>query len=261
VSQLPGAVPVPRSGVVEWDKIPGLQHGFFGRRGGSSRGAFASLNVSDTVGDEPDHVRANWSALGRVLPAQLRWARMRQVHGARVVTLGEGVEAAGEADAMVTSQAGLALTILTADCVPILFVEPRQRVVGVAHAGWRGTLANVAGATVERLRQEYGIEPREIHAALGPSIGSCCFEVGDGVAAQFEGLGEDVRRSVHCETGSKSHMDLRRINELLLQRAGVPSEQISTVGPCTRCHPQDYFSFRGEQGHTGRQASVIAFVD
>jgi len=239
------------------DSLPGLIHRFYGRAGGDSRDAFASLNLSSAVGDDEAAVARNWAHVGDDLGG-LPIARMRQVHGAEVSEPRLDHLDVGEADGMFCNQGGLALAVLTADCVPILLAAPRQRVAMALHAGWRGTAAGIAALAVERVGAALGVAPREWHAALGPAIGGCCYEVGADVAIQITsrwGAMDDA----WSPAGDKGHLDLRVANRHILTRAGVPETNVETVGSCTACAPARYFSHRQSKGRTGRQLSIIAW--
>jgi len=149
--------------------------------------------------------------------------------------------------------------VLTADCVPILFVAPSQKLVAAVHAGWRGTLAGIAVKTVRIFNNQYGVEPSDLEVALGPSIGPCCYEVKDDVAAPLmKKWGKLTTPSVLVKQG-KSFVNLRRLNRDILRAAGVPGKQLFQVGPCTSCATEDFFSYRRERAETGRQISLIGW--
>src|ERR1051325_8080967 len=166
--------------VLQWDKYHGLLHGFMGRRGGNSHGVYAGLNASYRVGDDPKAVSQNVCDLK--LAAGIHDGRvvtMKQVHGDHIVEVHDTkMKETGEADGMITATPGIFLGVLTADCVPVLFLVPTKKVVGAVHAGWRGTLAGIAEKAVRRLVENYRADLRDIEVALGPAIGSCCYEVG-----------------------------------------------------------------------------------
>jgi purine-nucleoside/S-methyl-5'-thioadenosine phosphorylase / adenosine deaminase len=249
---------LPALRVPGWDTIPNLVHGFLGRRGGVSCGPFAQLNLSYHVGDAPEMVQENWRRVGDDAGG-LRWARMQQVHGDRVVIIDNVDLDGGEADAMVTGTPGTAAGVLTADCVPILLVAPGHQIVAAVHAGWRGTLAGVARRAVQHIEQACGTQAAEVHAALGPSIDGCCYEVDRSIADALEQRWGAQSDAVSRTRGSKPMVDLRRINTAILEGAGVRRAQIVTVGPCTRCAATEYFSHRAANGPTGRQWSFIGW--
>ena len=251
-----------------WKAGSGPRHGFLGRNGGSSRGAFASLNVSFGVGDDPQAVKDNYCAMKRAAGmAGTRMVTMRQRHGDHVIDVAEPRKDAGEGDAMVTDAPGVYLGVLTADCVPILCWARASgtRLAAVIHAGWRGTLAGVAMKTVRHIESRYGTSPRDLWCALGPAIGPCCYEIGADVSDPLLRKWGDRAKVSLGERDGKTCLDLRRLNAALLAAAGVPEERIVSAGPCTACNPAEFFSYRRESkngdGATGRQASFIGWAD
>lgn len=240
-----------------WREVPGLVHGFLGRRGGVSTGPFSSLNLGDRVGDDPLSVARNWSEV-RSAFAALRIVRMEQVHGANVVRVEDEDGEIGPADALTTDRPGFGLAILTADCVPLLLVAPASRVVVAVHAGWRGTLAGVAAEALAAACRYFAVRPSGFWAALGPAIGACCYEVEAAIGRELEerwGAMPDAWRP----GGERGMLDLRRANRRILARSGVLPGCIVDVGGCTACHPDDFFSHRGSGGTTGRQLSLIGW--
>jgi YfiH family protein len=268
VIEAPPQLPILR--VPQWRRVPGLVHGFCGRRGGSSRGVFGQLNLSCHVGDAADAVSENWRRVANAIGRGLRFATMKQVHSAQVVTLPCGATDAGEADAVVTRETGVALGVLTADCVPILLVADRHHVIGAVHAGWRGTIAGLAARTVEHLERDLGVQPPAVRAALGPAVGSCCYEVDRDIVERLEErwgpMPAAIRRDGDMRRRGKARLDLRRANAAILVRAGIRETGITIVGPCTGCAVTEYFSYRAvstaaSRGVTGRQLSFIAWQD
>jgi len=244
--------------ITAWD-IPSLVHGFGGRSGGVSTGPFASFNLAEWVGDQPLAVSENWRRWNSRYP-HLRVARLAQVHGKSVHMIDPTHDGKRrEGDGMVTATPGIALGIFTADCVPILMVDVERRVAGALHAGWRGTLADIAGEGVHAMLA-LGAQPASIRAALGPSIGPCCFEVDAALAAEF--AAHVPGASTHTRGGKpgKAYLDLRAIIRDQLEREGLAPDSIASVGPCTRCANDTYFSRRAAGGTTsGLQMSFIAF--
>lgn len=211
------------------------------------------------------HNRQAWCNALDVNPYRL--VTVRQVHGNGVLLAnlsdGGGAEpgnlAAGEADALVTDAPGLPLMTLHADCQPILFVDPVRRAVGVAHAGWRGVVTDVAGATVRAMGSAFGSAPSEIHAYLGPAIGVECYEVGQEVIAAWEkAVGSQLANDAVSLSGRYPHFDLSRANRLLLVRAGVAEQNVDDAGICTACSGEAWFSHRRQGPTTGRFAAIIA---
>jgi len=227
------------------------------RRGGVSGGAFASMNLARWVNDDPAAVEENWRRWRASYPG-LTPACLQQVHGNAVRTVDgthDGTRHA--ADGMVTAAPGVALCIFSADCVPILLADAERGVVGALHAGWRGTLANIAAAGV-RSMVALGARPTMIDAALGPAIGVCCFEVDAELADRFAVALPASRRRTRPGSPGKAHLDLRPIIHDQLATAGLDPVRIATVGPCTKCASDRYFSRRAAGGATsGLQMSFI----
>ena len=255
----PGALPdaPPALQVPAWPAIPGLEHGFFGRRGGVSGGDFAALNVSHRIGDDPAAVTENWRRIAARCPG-LSWVRMQQVHGARVARAEAVDQPIGEADGLLTMRSGLGLAVLTADCVPLLCVAPRERAVMAIHAGWRGTLAGIAAVGLAEAQRRHGIDPGAWQVAMGPAIGGCCYEVETPIGRQLVDRWGAMPEAWQPD-GAHGQLDLRSANRQILLAAGVPVAQIATVGPCTACQSAEYFSHRRSQGRAGRQLSVIGW--
>ncbi len=248
--------------VAQWEKHEGLLHGFMGRRGGNSVGPYAGLNVSYRVGDDNEAVSQNVCDVKHTAGIHDgRIVTMKQVHGDGIVEVKDRtVKEAGEADAMVTAGPGIHLGVLTADCVPILFVVPKHKIVAAVHAGWRGTMVGIAEKMVRRFNVDYGVAPEEIEAALGPSIGACCYEVKDDVTGPLrEKWGRLADENIQTRDG-KSFVDLRDLNRGIIERAGVPADRIFQIGPCSSCAPEDFFSYRREKKETGRQISFIGWT-
>lgn len=178
-------------------------------------------------------------------------ARLRQVHGSEVVSVRIPGDH-GEGDALITSTRGLWLAVRTADCVPLLLADPERRIVAAVHAGWRGTAAGISRITVETLCVQWGCDPVNMLVAIGPCIASCCFEVGEDVAAQFP---------AHITRWEpKPHVDLVDANRQQLIAAGVPAARIETLGLCTVCDPGVFHSFRRDRG-PGRMVAAIQIRD
>ena len=248
--------------VPQWESYEGLLHGFMGRRGGKSIGPYAGLNVSYRVGDDPKVISQNICDMklavgihdGRIIT-------MKQVHGDNIVEVKDkSLKEAGEADGMVTAEKDIYLGVLTADCLPLLFVAPKQKLVAAVHAGWRGTLAGLAEKTVHFFKTQYDVEADELEVALGPSIGVCCYEVKDDVAGPLmKRWGKLTTPSIVVKKG-KSFINLRRLNRDILRASGVPGNRLFQVGPCTSCAADEFFSYRREHSETGRQISFIGWL-
>jgi YfiH family protein len=236
-----------------------LRHGFLGRLGGVSRGEFAELNLSYLVGDDNGAVDENWRRFRELLPEGASVAQLRQVHGDAVRFVAEGEKGVlGQGDGLVTSSPGLALCVLSADCVPILMADLESSVVAAIHAGWRGVMADIATAGV-RAMVAAGALPSRIRAALGPAIGACCFEVDEDLAERFKQRFAGAADHISKGRPGKGFIDLKAILRDRLTASGVAADAISRVGPCTRCAADRYFSRRAtKDGRMGLQLSYIA---
>ncbi len=242
-------------------KALGTLHAFSTRAGGVSEGAFSSLNLGRSVGDDPERVEENGRRFARELglaPGQLISAN--QVHGDRLFEIeaaGTGSrmpDPVGDGDGLFTRVRGTALCIRTADCVPVLIFAPDVGAIAAVHAGWRGTELAIAARAVEKLHQRYGAAPRKMTAAIGPSIRRCCYEVGEDLAGRFRArFGEEV-----IAAGQKPKLDLALANRKVLAEAGLELERIETVPHCTCCQPELFFSHRRDQGKSGRHLSLLA---
>lgn len=246
----------------------GFVHGITGRKGGVSKAPYDSLNMALHVGDEPKDVIINrerfFSALG--LDAK-RLVTPNQVHGDHIEVVTEQESGRGafayddsipQTDALLTNTPNLPLMLCYADCTPILFLDPVQRAVGIAHGGWKGTVARIAQKTVLRMQKEFGTQPKDLLTAIGPSIGPCCFEVGEEVSDRFRDEFPEHTKEIIDDMELKPHVNLWQANRIQLLEAGVLPEHIDMANFCTDCHHDQLFSYRADGGKTGRLAAIIA---
>jgi YfiH family protein len=263
-------------------KIPWLVHGFSTRSGGFSRayGGHA-LNLGFTQDDSKASVERNRVAFSREV-ASGSWplVTLRQVHSdtIRFVEAPSKLQLVG--DGLITSTPGLLMAIQTADCLPIILVDPKRRAVGVFHAGWRGTVKRIVEKGVGEMRRRFGTRPRDLKAAIGPGIHACCYQIGKEVREQFESqfaYAERLFREVeerdpvrekypmlfltarppgHSDLPKKIFLDLVEANRQQLLAAGVPARSIEALPLCTSCHTDVLFSYRAEKGQTGRMMGV-----
>ena len=252
-------------GTLEYLASEGISvpHCFTTRFGGVSSGELDSLNIGIHRGDQWENVLRNHEILGETLGFDPKNAVLsHQTHTDIVLQVGERERGAGlfgpelpECDALITNHPGTALVIFTADCTPILLHDPVTGAVGAAHAGWRGTASSIAGKTVEAMVCAYGSDPKNIRAAIGPNIGQCCFETHEDVpAAMREAFGPEAEAFIRRD-GEKYHVDLKRINAMVLRRAGV--EQIDISTDCTACQCRRFWSHRITGGLRGSQGAII----
>ncbi|ORU00703.1 hypothetical protein D081_0685 [Anaerovibrio sp. JC8] len=244
-------------------------HGISTRHGGVSTGAFDSLNLGLHVEDDLEAVRRNRDIFfeGLKLPKG-QGTTCQQVHGSKVVKVtrsqaGSGMYEYGESiqdtDGLVTNEPGIPLMLFFADCTPILIADPVKKAIGLAHGGWRGTVASIGAKTVELMVSEYGSKPEDLLAAVGPAIGPCCYEVGQEVAQQFrDAFPEFCDKIVIDGPNGKSQLNLWKANELQLTKAGLRPENIDVAGVCTACNHRQFFSYRADKGRTGRIAAVLS---
>lgn len=253
------------NGTLTYLRAEGIRvpHCFTTRLGGVSEGYLSSMNIGTHRGDAPENVLENYRILGRELgfsPENL--VLTRQTHTDTVKVVGMQERGAGllspelpECDALVTNTPGIALVVFTADCTPILLWDSVTGAVGAVHAGWRGTASCIGEKAVQAMTARFGSNPEHIHAAIGPNIGMCCFEtdvdVPDAmVAAVGEAALPHIRRA-----GGKYHVDLKAINALILNRAGVSQVEISTE--CTACRTDLFWSHRRMGSLRGSQGGII----
>lgn len=243
----------------QWANSDDLTHGVFTRIGGVSATPFASLNVGGTVGDDPAAVQENLRRIYESMEAEVQdVCTVWQVHSADVVIADQPVPGRrwlARADGMVTNQPEVVLTMRFADCVPILFHDPKQRAIGIAHAGWRGTVAQVTANTVQMMVDAFGSDPADIQAAIGPSIGPDHYQVGEEVVQAVQAAFGTTDGLIQRAADGSAYLDLWASNKLALERAGV--RQIEVAEICTATNTSEFFSHRAEKGKTGRFCAVI----
>ena len=237
-----------------------LVHAVFARNGGVSPQPFASLNMSISTGDTLDNTRANrrlaFDALHVPFDSMMDvW----QVHGTDVVCADSprGEREAIKADGVTTNTHGVTLFQRFADCVPIILYDPKQRAIGIVHAGWKGTISGAAASLVKAMNETYSCQPRHLLAGIAPSICVDHYAVGDEVVTAVRG-GFKNPDEVLIKKGERYHFDLWAANRIALQEAGV--EQIEVAGICTSCRNDLFFSHRAEKGKTGRFGALIALM-
>jgi polyphenol oxidase len=265
-------------------KLPWLVHGFSTRTGGVSvSDGNKVLNLSFVDWDTRENVLKNRNLLQAAAAAtDLNLVPLKQIHSDIIHTFSSQPPEASKGDASVSSKPGLLLAVQTADCVPILLVDPKKRAVAAIHAGWRGTLARIAQKAVGRLQMEFGSEPGDVLAALGPSIGPCCYEVGAELVTKFtvqfadgDDYFDEARSGEepnplqwlnmappgHQPPPRNVHIDLRKANRSQLAAAGLQAKNIFVSDLCTACRTDLLFSYRREGPQSGRLLSVIGIVD
>ncbi len=251
---------------------PQVVQAVFSRQGGVSEAPFASLNTGYSSGDDRSRVRANREMLPKVLghpdwPMATSWI----VHGNEAVEVGAEWKAdhrelddpgpRRRGDALITREPELFLLISYADCLPLLLYDPVQHVAGIAHAGWRGSAGGMAGEAVAALARQFGSRPEDVLVGMAPSIGPCCYEVGPDVLEQFERtphVAETATFLPHVAGRSDRWMlDLQETNRQQLLAAGILPEHLEAMPICTSCRTDLFYSYRREQGKTGRFAVLV----
>lgn len=251
-----------------FEAYPEIICGFSTRLGGVSRGCFSSMNLGFRRGDAEERVFENYRLLCHSMgiePEQLIFTD--QVHKTNVrraykADCGKGIfyeRDYGEVDGQVTNEPGAVLMVFGADCVPLFFYDPVKRAVGVAHAGWRGSVLGIAGVTAVRMREEFGSEPSDLRVVIGPSICADCYEVGDEVVAAFQEAFPNADGGILKAAGSngKYFLNLWEANRQILLGAGVLQEHIAISGLCTMCRQDLFFSHRASGGKRGSMAGFL----
>lgn len=248
-------------------EIPGVRHGITRRQVG--------LGLADgNVGFSAPRDRIDAWAMRQFWCEQIgvdadRLVTLSQVHGNCVIRVGSrdsgrgarpDTSPVGRGDALITNEPGIVLLTLHADCTPVLIVDPIGQAVASIHAGWRGTVADVPGATVRAMSEAFGSRPEDLRVFVGPGIGSCCYDVGDDVVTAWRRrVGSSGEQAIITSAG-RMVFDVPVAISLLLDRAGVRSDQIELSGICTRCNCDDWFSHRGQGATTGRFGAMIALT-
>lgn len=264
------------------EKHSAITAGFTGRQGGIGKAPYDSFNCAFHVGDQPEVVLGNRSLLAESLGFTLEdWTCGEQTHGKDIAVVkaedrGRGsldrTSAFQATDGLITNVPGVLLTSFYADCVPLYFYDPHQQAVGLAHAGWKGTVAEIAAAMVARMESVYGSRPQNILAGIGPSIGDCCYEVDDYVMDHVRrmevellpgdsyGAGQSLYRNSEADAG-KSMLNLKEMNRRIMIKAGILPTHIECTSWCTSCNHDVFFSYRKENGVTGRMTSWIGIKE
>ena len=238
------------------------------RVGGHSSPPYDTLNLSFTVGDALQNVRKNRERLVSAMDIPLNSVTTaKQIHDDRITVVSKALRGKGSVDfdgaidgtdAMVTDVPNTCLMVLLADCVPLLLYDPSKEVIGVVHAGWKGTVRFIAQATIKTLEGHFDCSTRDILIGIGPSVGPCCYQVGEEVVSQVEqafGTTQHIIRN--RSTGGKGYLDLWEANLRQVLDAGVPEKNIEIARTCTCHHPDMFFSYRQEKGKTGRFGAGI----
>ena len=245
------------------EKTEFVTHGFTTRMGGVSEGYCSTMNISTTRGDAPEAVEENRKRLARALGVKVEdFTYTHQTHTTNVAVVRE--EDRGkrfmETDGMVTNVPGICLVTFYADCVPLYFVDPVHKAIGLSHSGWRGTVGRMGQVTWEKMKEVYGTRPEDIYAAIGPSICQDCYEVSGDVIEEFQ---KSFKKSVcpqlfYKKENGKYQLNLWRANQLVLTEAGVAEQKIAVTNLCTHCNPEILFSHRSTGVKRGNLSALLA---
>ena len=245
-----------------------LSHCFTTKHGGVSNGVFTSLNMAFSRGDENSHVVTNYERVTQelgiktsdlVFSSQVHKDFIRRVE---IEDKGKGIykeSDISEIDGLITNQRGIGLVTFYADCVPLYFYDPVLHVIGLSHAGWKGTVAHIGAKTLQKMKLEYGTNPSNVLIGIGPSIGGCCYEVSADVKKQFDlSFNDDIIAKVAKQVKDKFLIDLWEANRLSLIEAGIKPENIEISNLCTKCHQDRFFSHRVMGNDRGSQVAIMA---
>ena len=251
------------------EKTGMVKHGFSTRIGGVSEGVCSSMNLSFARGDKEEAVRENFRRIAAALDVKVEnmvFSKQTHTTNVRVVTeedRGKGTVKSldyDQVDGLVTNIPGLCLATFYADCVPLFFVDPVQKAIGLSHSGWRGTVGKIGKITVETMRKEYGTDPADVLAAVGPSICQECYEVSEDVIEQFRINYEQKywEELFYKKENGKFHLNLWKANEIVFGEAGIKAEHIAVTNVCTCCNPDVLFSHRASHGKRGNLGAFMA---
>lgn len=243
-------------------------HGFSTRIGGVSEGKYSTMNFTFTRGDNPDHVMENYRRMANVLGvARERMVLSCQTHTTNVKKVTEEDAGKGivkerdyrDVDGLITDVPGITLVTFYADCVPLYFVDPVHKAIGLSHSGWRGTVRRMGEVTLQAMKEHYGTQPEDVFCCIGPSICQDCFEVGEEVVLEFQkGFGKDCWGELFFrKENGKYQLDLWKANEIILKETGVRQEHIQVTDICTHCNPRYLFSHRTCGNERGNLAAFL----
>ena len=253
----------------EFEKIPGIIHAFSTRLGGVSQGIYSSMNLSFTRGDSEEAVHENYRRLADAVGFSVEdIVTSDQTHTANVMIVSEKDRGNGitkprpytDVDGMITNVPGLVLATFYADCVPLYFVDPVHRAIGLSHSGWRGTVQKIGAVTVKKMQEQYGSRPEEILTAIGPSICQDCYEVSEDVILEFQkSFNSNLWQKLYYKKeNGKYQLDLWEANRQIMLEAGIKKEHISLPNICTCCNPQLLFSHRASKGKRGNLGAFLS---
>lgn len=240
-----------------------VNHGFSTRLGGVSKGNYATMNLSTTRGDDPEAIAENTRRIAAAIGVRTEdMVYTHQTHTTNVAAAREKDRGKRfmDTDGMVTDVPGMCLVTFYADCVPLYFVDPVRKAIGLSHSGWQGTVHKIGKITIEKMTETYGSDPKDIIAAIGPSICQDCYEVSEDVIDQFR---ESFRKEIlpelfYRKDNGKYQLNLWRANKEVLKEAGMKKERIAVTNVCTHCNPDILFSHRTMGNKRGNLSAFLA---
>lgn len=258
--------------IKEWmERYPGLEAGFTTKNGGVSKQAFSGLNFGFHVGDEQGAVCQNRLLLANKINFPLdSWIGAEQTHGVRIQKVSKKDQGRGsedydssfnDTDGFFTDETGILLTLCYADCVPLYFIEPDSRLIGAAHAGWKGTVSGIGAEMINKFQQN-GAKTEKISAVIGPSICKKCYIVDERVILLVKNVLEGVESLPYNQVSEGQYsLDLKELNRQILLKAGVKNENIHVTDFCTSCHSEHFYSHRRDKGNAGRMLAYIGWKE
>lgn len=249
------------------DEMGIVENAFTTRGGGVSEGIFESLNLSFTRGDDPDAVKENYRRIAAAFGKEVSdIVCSDQTHTTNVRRVDRTYGGCGvikdrpytDVDGLVTDEPGLILATFYADCVPLYFVDPMHKAIGLSHSGWRGTVERMGQATLDKMKAEFGTDPADVYAAIGPSICQDCYEVSEDVADAFAEAFAGHEEEILIDKGNgKYQLDLWKANEIVMTDAGVKREHLAVTNICTCCNERLLFSHRASKGKRGNLGAFL----
>ena len=244
-----------------------VEHCFTTRMGGVSDGIYSTLNLSFSRGDDPEAVMENYRRIAETFGKTVDdFVCTDQTHTTTVLQVGEAEKGYGvtrekpytDVDGLITNEPGVILSTFYADCVPLYFVDPVHKAIGLSHSGWRGTVGRMGQKTLEAMEKAYGTKPEDVYAAVGPSICQECYEISEDVAEHFYEVFKDHGDEILINKGNgKYQLDLWKTNEIVLLEAGIKPEHIAVTNVCTCCNSKELFSHRASHGMRGNLAAFL----
>lgn len=253
-----------------FEKMGVVRHAFSTRLGGVSEGIYGTMNLSFSNGDDLDSVRENYKRICSAIGVDYKKCVLsKQTHtvNLRIVDekdIGKGITKDrdyDDVDGLLTNIPGIVLVTQFADCVPLLFCDPKKKVIAASHAGWRGTVGKIGALTVQKMQEVFGCDPKDIIVGIAPSIMQCCFEVDEPVYKEFCNI-DDVNINDICidKGNGKYDINLQKTNKIILEIAGIKPENITVTDLCTKCHSDVFHSHRATGGKRGNLGAFISLI-